>query len=116
MKYLLSIFFAFTSIVAFSQEEVIFELDGVQSMSITGQGPGQDAAINPYEGQDTFAIIKNIGENPFSIRVKDASGKTTNTPIKPEEMKKITLLKGSILYFDSEKKTKTTLLFKPIQF
>ena len=35
-----------------SSAQTIFELDGQQSMLMTGKGPGQDATINPFEGED----------------------------------------------------------------
>ena len=40
-----------------------FVLEPSQSMIMTGKGPGQDATINPYFGEDCFAIIKNIGKS-----------------------------------------------------
>lgn len=43
-------------------------------MLMTGKGPGQDATINPYEGEDCYAVVKNLGDvlfpNVFSKRGK----------------------------------------------
>lgn len=47
-----------------------FELDTQQSMIMTGKGPGQDGTINPFYGEDCYAIVKNIGELEFSIRIQ----------------------------------------------
>ena len=47
-----------------------FVLEPSQSMIMTGKGPGQDGTINPYFGQDCYAIIKNIGNREFYIRVQ----------------------------------------------
>ena len=39
-----------------------FVLEPSQNMIMTGKGPGQDGTINPFFGQDCYAIIKNIGK------------------------------------------------------
>jgi hypothetical protein len=89
---------------AFAQVE--FELKPSQSMSITGKGPGQDATKNPYDGQNCFAIIENIGKREFSIRTQQ-NGKIIETiPIKKGEIKKVELLKGYELYLDTNSKGK----------
>ena len=48
----------------------IIELDGRQSMCIAGKGPGQDGAINPYLGEDSIAIVENMGTTEFSVRIE----------------------------------------------
>ena len=47
----------------FAQAE--FELKPSQSVFVTGMGPGQDATKNPYDGQNCFAIVENIGKRKF---------------------------------------------------
>ena len=47
-----------------------FELEPYQTMLMTGKGPGQDGSINPYYGQDCYAIVENIGVGEFSIRIQ----------------------------------------------
>jgi hypothetical protein len=47
-----------------------FVLEPSQSMIMTGKGVGQDATINPYYGKICFALVKNIGQRKFSIRVQ----------------------------------------------
>lgn len=88
----------------FAQAE--FELNPSQSMSITGKGLGQDATKNPYDGQNCFAIVENIGKKEFSIRTQQ-NGKIIETiPIKIGEIKKVKLLRGYELYLDTNSKGK----------
>ena len=77
-----------------------FILEPSQSMIMTGKGPGQDATINPYTGQDCYAIIKNIGKRPFSIRVQQDGKIIEEISILKGELKKVKLLKGFELYLD----------------
>lgn len=77
-----------------------FILDSNQSMIMTGKGAGQDATINPYFGEDSYGIVKNIGERPFSIRVQQAGTIIEEIPIQKGETKKVKLLKGYELYLD----------------
>ena len=50
----------FLAICFFPQSEMLAQTDFVlepsQSMIMTGKGTGQDATINPYYGQDCFAV------------------------------------------------------------
>jgi len=46
--------------------QIEFELQPSQSMSITGKGPGQDAAKNPFEGEDCLVLVENIGKVTFA--------------------------------------------------
>lgn len=106
MKKLIIIFCVtfFNQYETFAQVE--FELKPSQSMSITGKGPGQDATKNPYDGQNCFAIVENIGKRAFSIRTQQ-NGKIIQTiPIKIGEVKKVKLLKGYELYLDTNAKGK----------
>ncbi|UWX53625.1 hypothetical protein NYZ99_10535 [Maribacter litopenaei] len=77
-----------------------FVLEPSQSMIMTGKGVGQDATINPYYGQDSYGIVKNIGERPFSIRVQQAGTIIEEIPIQKGETKKVKLLKGYELYLN----------------
>ena len=84
-----------------------FELQPSQSMLMTGKGSGQDGTINPYDGQDCYAIIENFGKNEFSIRIQ-TKGKIIKTiPILKGETKKVKLLKGYELYLDADSNSKT---------
>lgn len=77
-----------------------FVLEPAQSMIMTGKGAGQDATINPYFGQNCYAIVKNIGKREFSIRVQQEGEIIEQIPILKGEVKKIKLLKGYELYLD----------------
>jgi hypothetical protein len=102
MKYTIFFLMASLSIHQFAFAQDTLELKPSQSMSIAGKGPGQDGAINPYLGQDSYAIVENIGENVFSIRVQKDGNIIKTLPIKKGEMKKVTLLAGYELYFDTD--------------
>lgn len=109
--YLLLGLLLLTGVSGFSQ--AIIELDGTQSMSIAGKGPGQDAAINPYLGSDSIAIVKNVGDNRFSIRIQQQGKILETIEIKPNDTEKVMLLKGYEMYFDSEADAKAKVDFVP---
>ncbi len=92
------------AILIFAQAEAIaqteFVLEPSQSMIMTGKGVGQDATINPYYGQDCYAIVKNIGKRQFSIRVQQDGKIIEEITILKGELKKVKLLKGYELYLD----------------
>lgn len=77
-----------------------FVLEPCQSMIMTGKGPGQDGTINPYIGQDCYAIVKNIGKREFSIRVQQDGKIIEDISILEGELKRVKLLKGYELYLD----------------
>ena len=90
------IFFSHTEI--FAQTE--FDLEPSQSMLMTGKGPGQDGTINPYDGEDCYAIVENIGNRQFSVRVQYEGLVVEEKTILKGKTKKIKLLKGYELYLD----------------
>lgn len=92
----------------------IIELNPSDNMSISGKGPGQDAAINPYSKRDSIAVISNIGENSFEIRIEANAIKIKRATIQPNETKELELLRGQQLYFDSRLKSKAKVKFKAI--
>jgi len=97
-------------LVLFCQHETFaqtkFVLEPSQSMLMTGKGPGQDGTINPFTGEDCYAIVENIDKKPFSIRVQQ-KGKIIDTIIILKgEIKKLILLKEHELYLDSNSKDK----------
>ncbi|MCZ4407645.1 hypothetical protein O3Q51_02410 [Cryomorphaceae bacterium 1068] len=111
MKKLLYLAFALFVLQANAQDD-IFVLPPSQSMSITGLGEGQDAAINPYSNEKSIAVVENNSKNEFVIRVQ-MDGKVVNKcTIKPKETKMIELEKGAELYLDSDKKAKARVSFK----
>lgn len=86
------------SIEATAQTEFILEPS--QSMIMTGKGSGQDGTINPYFGQDCNAIVENIGNIKFFIRVQQKGKILEEITILAGEIKKVTLLKDYELYLD----------------
>ncbi len=93
-----------------------FLLDTSQSMIMTGKGAGQDATINPYFGQDCYAIVKNIGKRKFSIRVQQQGEIIEVISILQGELKEVKLLKDYELYLDPNPKgtTKASVDYKKI--
>jgi len=114
MKALIFIFtLIFVSLIEVSAQTE-FELDPSQSMLMTGKGPGQDATINPYEGEDCYAVVENKGDLSLSIRIQN-EGKIIEELIVPKmETKKVKLPKGCELYLDpnSEGKTKAVVSYE----
>jgi hypothetical protein len=89
----------------------IIELQPSDSMSITGKGLGQDAAINPYADGKSLAVVKNLGKNSFEYRVQRAGSIIENKSILSKESKVIELEKGDELYFDSRSDAKAKVAF-----
>ena len=81
-----------------------FVLEPSQSMLMTGKGAGQDATINPYYGQDCYALIQNIGIRKFSVRIQKDGEIIKELSIGKGKQKKIKLLKGHELYLDPNPK------------
>jgi hypothetical protein len=95
--------------------QVEFELKSSQSMLMTGKGPGQNATINPYEGQECHAIIENFGKENFSYRIQQKGKVIEILPILKGEIKKVKLLKGYELYLDSNSKAKARVSYEKIE-
>lgn len=97
--------------------QAIFELDGQQSMLMTGKGPGQDATINPFEGEDCYVLIQNLGQELFSVRIQYKGEVVNITYVNPSQIKKIKLLMGQELYLDPEprKKSKASVSYQKIE-
>jgi hypothetical protein len=92
-----------TSFSGYSQTE--FALEPRQSMLMTGKGPGQNGTINPFDGEDCYAIVENFGEGTFSVRIQK-NGEILQTIYIPKgETQKILLLKDQELYLDSEERS-----------
>ncbi|WP_224483392.1 hypothetical protein [Robertkochia aurantiaca] len=90
----------------------VFELSPQQSMSITGKGPGQDAARNPYGDSKSVAVVKNIGEAPFVVRIQEKDALIMEEELKGSERKEFLLEKGYQLYLDSQEMAKAKVNFK----
>ena len=85
-----------------------FDLEASQSMLMTGKGPGQDGDINPYFGQDCYALVDNIGTLPFSVRIQQKGKIIETVTVNVNEGEKIKLLKGYELYIDSNEEGQTS--------
>ena len=86
-----------------------FELSPSQSMLMTGKGPGQDGAINPYYGEPCYAIVSNNGNTPFSVRIQQDGEIIKTIKVKQKTKKEIKLLKKDELYIDASKQAKASL-------
>jgi len=86
--------------------QTIFEIDERQSMLMTGKGPGQDATINPFQGEDCYAIIENLGKELFSVRIQEKGKIIEIIKVKPKKKMRIKLLSGQELYLDGETKNR----------
>ncbi|MBQ4819072.1 hypothetical protein [Aquimarina sp. MMG016] len=95
--------------------QIEFELEPSQSMSITGKGPGQDAAENPFSGSNCYAIIENAGKNEFTIRIQEEGEIIETISIEKGVIKKVKLLKGYELYLDSKLKGKAKIEFQKMK-
>jgi PBP1b-binding outer membrane lipoprotein LpoB len=114
MKKLVTILMLAFVLQACSTSESIFELSPQQSMSITGKGPGQDAAFNPYGDMKSMASVKNLGKNSFTVRLQ-ANGKIIDTvEVKPKMKEAFVLERGYELYLDSEQRGKAKVTFEKI--
>lgn len=87
-----------------SSAQTEFVLEPAQSMIMTGKGTGQDATINPYAGQDCYAIVENIGQIAFSVRVQQNGKIIKELPVLKDASIKVKLLKGYELYLDPNPK------------
>ncbi|MFY0671983.1 MAG: hypothetical protein JXQ87_01180 [Bacteroidia bacterium] len=96
------------------QDHTIFELAPNQSMSIVGKGQGQDAAINPFSGEDSKAIVANLGNNKFAVRVQEQGEIIYTTELNPDRIVEVELYDGYELYLDTIEKGKAKVVFKKL--
>jgi hypothetical protein len=96
---------------AYSQSEV-FELDPSQSMSITGKGPGQDAAINPFSDGESYAVVENISKGAFEVRIQFKGEIKEIRPVTPGKTEEFLLKSGYELYLDAVEKARARVEFR----
>ena len=89
----------------YAQKENNFRLDPSTSMLMTGKGPGQDGSINPYAGQDCVAVVANLANTPFSVRIQQKGILLRTIDIEKKETKRISLGAQEELYIDTPNKT-----------
>ena len=90
----------------------LFELNASQSMSITGKGPGQDAAINPYKEGESIALVQNKGKETFNVRIQKSGKIIQEVAIEAGSAREFMLEKGYELYLDSVMPSKAKVSFK----
>jgi uncharacterized damage-inducible protein DinB len=114
MKHHLTLAFLTISLLLAAQDDV-FVIESSQSMVMTGKGPGQDGAINPYLGQECTAIVENLGKHKFNIRIQEKGRIKEEITVNTGEEKEIPLGKNDELYIDTDKKAKTRLNFQLVK-
>jgi len=92
----------------------VIELDPSQSMIISGKGPGQDGAINPYLDRESLALVENIGENPFEVRIQTRGKILEIREVSPGKTEEFALKKGFELYLDTALPGTARVNFKPV--
>lgn len=90
---------------AYAQKENKFKLDPSTSMLMTGKGPGQDGSINPYSGEDCVAVIANLANTPFSVRIQQKGIILRTIAVEKKETRRISLGAQEELYIDTPNKT-----------
>ena len=88
-----------------AQKENNFKLDPSTSMLMTGKGPGQDGSINPFTGQDCVAVVANLANTPFLVRIQQKGIVLRTIAVDKKEMKRISLGAQEELYIDTPNKT-----------
>ncbi|WP_298426963.1 hypothetical protein [uncultured Kordia sp.] len=113
MKKYILLFVILFALQSYAQKDkTIFELKPSQSMSITGKGPGQDAAINPYTDRNSIAIIENLSKNNFTVRVQYQGNIVKTFVMEADKKTMVSLKKGYELYLDSDLEAKAKVAFR----
>lgn len=92
------------------KEALTFELNPNQSMLITGKGFGQDAAVNPWLGQDSVVSIRNLAGAEFKARI-ETGDKTRLVTVPAESEISVDLEAESRLILDSVDRAKAGISF-----
>jgi hypothetical protein len=115
MKHIFNILLAVLIVQTSAVAQQVIELESQQSMAITGKGPGQDGAINPYKDIPSMAVVYNAGKNAFSVRVQQAGKILAEVPVPVGETKEFYLKPGLEIYFDTKEPTTAEVSFKPFK-
>lgn len=97
---------------ACAANDSIFELSSNQSMLMTGKGPGQDGAINPYFGTKCLAVVKSLSSNTFEVRIQSDGEIIEIISLSGKEKKEIILEPGYELYLDTDTEVNVKVTFK----
>lgn len=100
------------AMTACGSNEAIFDLDPNQSMLMTGKGPGQDGAINPYSGEKSIAVVSNLGDSVFNVRIQQDGEIIRECPMLPGVTREFPLEPGHELYLDTTQKSRSKVTFK----
>jgi uncharacterized lipoprotein YajG len=112
MKNIIIVTFSILLLQACSSTNNIIVIGPAESMSISGKGPGQDAAINPYLNSNSIATVKNLGKNNVVARIQKNGELIENITVPAHEKREVTLLNGYELYFDSDLGSKVSVSFR----
>ncbi|WP_046759140.1 hypothetical protein [Kordia jejudonensis] len=113
MKKYIVLFVMLFALQSYAQKEkTVFELKPSQSMCMTGKGVGQDAAINPYINRNSIAIIENLSENNFTVRVQYKGDVVKTIVMEANKKTMVSLRKGFELYLDSDLEATAKLEFR----
>ncbi|WP_430409665.1 hypothetical protein [Kordia sp.] len=113
MKKYILLFVLLFALQSYAQKDkTVFELKPSQSMIITGKGTGQDAAINPYKDRNSIAIIENLSENSFTVRVQYKGDIVKSFVMEGNKKTMVSLRKGFELYLDSNLEATAKVEFK----
>ena len=104
-RFLIAIVILLLNTHTYAQKENKFKLDPSTSMLMTGKGPGQDGSINPYSGQDCVAVIANLANTPFSVRIQQKGIILRTIAVEKKETRRISLGAQEELYIDTPNKT-----------
>lgn len=80
-------------------------------MGIIGQGPGRDAAINPYAEDPTAMVIKNLGPAPVSIRIEEKRLLVQTIDLEAQRRLRFPLSKDEMVFFDTDGMSDVKLKF-----
>ena len=104
-RFLIAIVILLLNTYAYAQKENKFKLDPSTSMLMTGKGPGQDGSINPYSGEDCVAVIANLANTPFSVRIQQKGIILRTIAVEKKETRRISLGAQEELYIDTPNKS-----------
>ena len=112
MKKLMMILGLVLAVNSFANAQTVIELKTNDSMCISGKGRGQDAAINPYLGERSIAVIENIGRNSFDVRIQEGRKLIDIIEVDGNEQKEFVLEKDYVLYMDADSRSTGKISFK----
>lgn len=115
IKLLFTIIGAFLISTLAQAQANTLELGSSQSMCISGKGPGQDGAINPNWNGASIAIVKNLGDERFNLRIEKDGNIIRNIAVTGQSTKEIELAEGEVMYFDTTMPTKVKVKFKEVE-